>query len=641
MQLNNKDLLTIAILSIIFLSVATWNLGLMNTPVTSAEFSSGQSFYLDLGTVTDVGLVHLLLHKGTANRDASYNVSVFYGSPENWQIVTSGTSFSDYYKWNSVSINQLTQYIKVDFIEPSNPIIAEAATTNFGGEQIQIVDIVGLSPEMANLDNLIDEQDLVELPATYMTQTYFDEIYFVRTAEQYLHLQSPYEWTHPPLGKHIQAVGIAIAGFSPFGWRIMGVIFAALMIPVIYLLAKKLFGTWIGAFASAFLLTFDFMHFTMGRMGTVDTYVVFFALLSQLCFFFYLSNVLKNGWKTSVIPLFLAVVFFALGFSTKWLVLYSAVGMLTMLIVLRIKEVMKLKEKIGGKYAAFFDHPFMLLLAFIGVAVGIYFLVYVPDMLTGRPLLGTYGEGVIDLQFAMYNYHSTLVATHDFASSWISWPFMFNPIPGLIVDKYVPLWLAITYNLPGDAVSTITAFGNPAVWWVGFVAIFVVTERAIRGKELLVGLKNRLSKKNRLEQAQMSTSTEDSPSKLDTRIPSTDESKESLPETEIPSQSHGRKWDVSAIFIATVFFFSWIPYVFISRITYIYHFYVSVPLLCLASAYLVHKGWNTRAGKIVAIVYFVIVVIMFVVFFPVISGLPTGTSYIHNLKWFPSWFFAP
>ena len=89
----------------------------------------------------------------------------------------------------------------------------------------------------------------------------------------------------------------------------MGVIFATLMVAVMYLLGKKLFGTWIGGFTAAFLLTFDFMHFTMGRMGTADTYVVFFALASQLFFLIYLKNVIDKGWKTSVLPLFLCIMF--------------------------------------------------------------------------------------------------------------------------------------------------------------------------------------------------------------------------------------------------------------------------------------------------------------------------------------------
>ena len=191
-----------------------------------------------------------------------------------------------------------------------------------------------------------------------MQNTYFDEIYFVRTAQEYLHLQLPYEWTHPPLGKLIQASGILVFGFNPFGWRIMGVIFATLMIPLMYLLGKKLFGTWIGGFTSAFLLTFDFMHFTMARMGTADTYVVFFSLASQLFFLIYLKNVLDKGWKTSIVPLFLAVTFAALGFSTKWLVLFGFLGQLAILASLRLSEVKKLKGNISAKFYALLDRPY-------------------------------------------------------------------------------------------------------------------------------------------------------------------------------------------------------------------------------------------------------------------------------------------
>jgi dolichyl-phosphate-mannose--protein O-mannosyl transferase len=102
-----------------------------------------------------------------------------------------------------------------------------------------------------------------------------------------------------------------------------------------------------------------------------------------------------------------------------------------------------------------------------------------------------------------------------------------------------------------------------------------------------------------------------------------------------------RRWDVAAIFIAVVFFFSWLPYVFISRLTYIYHFYLAMPFLCLASAYLINRYWHTKAGKIVTVVFFASVVIMFIVFYPVISGMPVSTSWIYKLKWLSGWFFAP
>jgi dolichyl-phosphate-mannose-protein mannosyltransferase len=568
MQLDKRDLLTIAVLAIIFFSVATWNLGFTQTPTTTWKTTKNASIYVDFGSSQNIGTAYFLVKYIPPYENT--NISGFTGSLGNWTDSGKVNILASYYSWNSLNIERNVQYVRFDFQPQTSVEIAEIAFLNSDNQLITIGNIAQENGSDANLPKLIDEQSLVHLPPTYMSQTYFDEIYFVQTAEQYLHLQSPYEWTHPPLGKLIQAAGIIAFGFDPFGWRIMGVLFATLMIPVMYLLGKKLFGTWIGAFSSAFLLTFDFMHFTMGRMGTADTYVVFFSLLSQLFFLICFLDVIKKGWKTSVLPLFLAVIFFVLGFSTKWLVLYGAVGMLMLLAALRIKDVSKLKEGLGRKYAAFFDHPFLLLLGFIGVAVGIYFLIYIPDMLTGRPFFGT--NGVIDLQFAMYHYHSTLVATHPFASPWWSWPFIVSP------TGYVPLWLSAS-SLPNGVRSSISVFGNPAVWWVGFACIIAAAERAIRAK------------------------------------------------------------DLAATFITTVFFFSWIPYVFISRVTFIYHFYVSVPFLCLASAYFINKYWNTKMGKIITIAYFAIVVAMFVLFFNVISGVPAPSSWIDRLKLFPSWFF--
>jgi dolichyl-phosphate-mannose--protein O-mannosyl transferase len=561
MQITKRDLITIAALSVIFFAMATWNLGLTQTPVTTAQLSAGQSFYVDLGSVQTVKSVCLLLE------DGSYNLTITSGSPGNWSSTYVLASFSDYYKWNEAQFftPQTTQYIKVDFYNTTDgqsAIIAEIAVINPAGQRLAIASVNGLNSGNANLSNLIDEQNLVQYPATYMTETYFDEIYFVRTAEQYLHLQLPYEWTHPPLGKLIQAAGIEMFGFSPFGWRFMGVIFGTLMIPVMYLLGKRLFGTWIGGFAAAFLLTFDFMHFTMARMGTTDTYVVFFSFLSQLFFLIYFLNVVKNGWKTSVLPLFLTVLFFALGFSTKWLVLYGFVGMLALLVALRLKDVTKLKESLANRYAAFFDYPFLLLLGFLAMAVFIYFLTYVPDMLAGRNLLD-----VINLQFGMYQYHSTLVATHPFSSQWWSWPLMVKP-----------LFLFVS-SLPNSINSVIVLLGNPAVWWVGFAFIILAVERAVRKK------------------------------------------------------------DSAAIFITVIFFFQWIPYVLISRLTFIYHFYVNVPFLCLASAYFINRYWRYKWGKVATIAFFVSVVAMFGLFYPVISGTPAPTSFIDSLKWFESWYF--
>ena len=139
MQLNKRDIITIVALSVIFFSIATWNLGLTQTPTTTTTFSNGQSFYLDLGSQNSVGSIYFLL------QDGSYNLTVYSGSPGNWTSVKSGATFSDYYKWNEVGIHQSTQYIKVDFSKSdSSAIIAETAVSNSDGKQITIQNITSL-----------------------------------------------------------------------------------------------------------------------------------------------------------------------------------------------------------------------------------------------------------------------------------------------------------------------------------------------------------------------------------------------------------------------------------------------------------------------------------------------------------------
>jgi dolichyl-phosphate-mannose-protein mannosyltransferase len=576
-DLNKRDLLTIAVLSIIFFSLSVSNLGATQTPVTTAQISAGQGFYVDLGASTKVKSVILLLKEG------SFNLTLSVGSVDNWQVAASNVAFpynsaeqqwsEEYYKWHEVSISQTTRYIKFTFNQsPYNTVIAEIAVIDPNNQQIPIASINNAGSENQWL-NLIDEQNKIQYPLTYSSQTYFDEIYFVRTAEQYLNLQVPYEWTHPPLGKLIIASGISVFGYNPFGWRIMGVIFATLMIPLIYMLGKKLFETWIGGFASAFLLTFDFMHFTMARMATVDTYVVFFSLASQLFFLIYLKDVLKNGWKAPVQPLFLAFLFFALGFSTKWFVLYGFVAQLAILVALRLKEVSKLKEGLSDKINAFTDHPYSLIVGFLLVAVLVYFLTYIPDMLAGRSVID-----VLGLQGGMFNYHSTLTATHPYSSSWWTWPFMLRP-----------LWLYVS-TLPNNVTSTIALMGNPLVWWVGFACTIII---------LIFELV-------RLARA--------SGKRLD-------------------------KIGLPAMFITIFFFFQWLPYALISRVTFIYHFYVNVPFLCLAAAYFISKYWSSKWVKVAAIAYFAGIVALFGLFYPVISGMPASQSWIDSLKWLNGWSF--
>ncbi|MCS7114441.1 MAG: glycosyltransferase family 39 protein [Nitrososphaerota archaeon] len=558
MIIDKRDIATVIILSITFFVIAVWNLGMTSVPTSTWAPSEGESFYIDFGSSKNISAVYFLL------KDGEIDVRVYTGSPGNWSGGRT-VSLRDYYCWRKVELNCETRFVRFVF-GPSSGEIAEIAALSVAGEKIVIDVIRSEKGNGEKLVNLIDEQEKVECPPTYMSETYFDEIYYVRAAEDYINLREPYEWTHPPLGKLIITASIIIFGYNPFGWRIMGVVFATLMIPVIYVFGKKLFRTWVGAFASTFLLMFDFMHFTMGRIATVDTYVVFFSLTSHLFFFIYFQNVLKSGWRTSTLPLFLAVLFFALGFSTKWYTFYGFIGQVLILLMLRVRDIAAAKEGWAARIETLYSRPFARFMVFLAIAAAIYLLTYFPHLLMGRTL-----KYVYDLQLSMYVYHSTLTATHPFSSPWWSWP--------LLVSRwhYVPVWFYISY-LPNDMVSTIVAMGNPAVWWVGFASIICLIEETIKRRDHACG------------------------------------------------------------FVLAIFFFQWLPYAFISRCLFLYHFYFNVPLIILATAYFLNKAWGSKWGKTFWISYLVVVVALFVLFYPVISGSPTPGWWRDRLRWFNWWF---
>jgi dolichyl-phosphate-mannose--protein O-mannosyl transferase len=576
LHVTKKDVITIVLLCVVFFSVAVTNLGATAVPSNSltVNTSEPQAAIIDLGNPVYVNKLYFYMK----DCPSTSTIKVYTGQPGSWTeagTIIAGYPFA-YMNWNNTNIQTTTQYLKLEFKQPSNIEVNEVAVLDQDSQILPITSITGENGTNIDFSVLIDEQNLVQLPNTYMTETMFDEVYFTRTAQQYLHLQWPYEWTHPPLGKLIISAGIAAFGLNPFGWRIMGVIFGTLMIPLIFLLGKKMFDSYIGGFSAAFLFTFDFMHLTEARLGITDTYVVFFSMASQLFFFIYLSGILKKGWKnTSVVPLFLSFVFFALGFSTKWLVLFGFLGQLAILVFIRLVQVVRNDSKLKGKFYDFFDHPYPYLVAFILMAIGIYFLTYIPDMLAGRTFIN-----VVGLQDSMYGYHAGPIGLdHPYSSPGWSWPIMGKP-----------LWLYLG-SLPNDMRSTISLFGNPAVWWVGFAAIIAIT--------ILVAGKGLVEIKKR-----------------------------QIPKIELP-----------AAFLVVVFFAQWLPYAFVSRGLFIYHYYVNVPIICLASAYFISKYWKYKWMKIAAVAYFAAVIALFVLFYPVITGTPVSTATAESLRWFNQWVF--
>jgi dolichyl-phosphate-mannose--protein O-mannosyl transferase len=101
------------------------------------------------------------------------------------------------------------------------------------------------------------------------------------------------------------------------------------------------------------------------------------------------------------------------------------------------------------------------------------------------------------------------------------------------------------------------------------------------------------------------------------------------------------------LFILIPFLIQWLGFIFISRILFIYHFTMNLPFLIFAVTYWLQlpfaREWHTKRSKRIAlclvVLFLVLIVVLFFLFYPVISGYPVSYEYKESLRWLSGWVF--
>lgn len=98
--------------------------------------------------------------------------------------------------------------------------------------------------------------------------------------------------------------------------------------------------------------------------------------------------------------------------------------------------------------------------------------------------------------------------------------------------------------------------------------------------------------------------------------------------------------DKTAAFIAWAWLAQLLPWIFVKRVVFEYHYFPASVFLVLALAYLFSFIRERRHGKAVILGFTVASVALFVLFYPVVSGLPVErVSYSSWMSWLPTWPF--
>ncbi len=143
-----------------------------------------------------------------------------------------------------------------------------------------------------------------------------------------------------------------------------------------------------------------------------------------------------------------------------------------------------------------------------------------------------------------------------------------------------PMWMYTGQGLPAGIVSSIASFGNPAIFWLAIPAVAGAAFLAVSRRDARIGV------------------------------------------------------------VLTALLFQYLPWVGINRLAFIYHFFSSVPfvIFCIVA---ILKSLELQFPRFRTVTwgYLVITAGLFVLFYPVLSGLPVREGYMAGLKWLPTWLF--
>ena len=410
---------------------------------------------------------------------------------------------------------------------------------------------------------LFDEQTAVPDTISQLNSMYFDEIYHGRTGYEQLHKMTVYETTHPPLGKDLIMVGIALFGMTAFGWRFAGTLFGVLLVPLAWCFVRRLTRKPWAAATAGVLLALDFMRFSQSRLATIDVYGTFFILLGAYCMVWYCQRVLTDGVNRALLPLALGGVAFGLGCAAKWTGIYAGAGLAVLYLGVLYA---RWQQKRPGFRAEFRT-------AAVG---GVLFYVLLPLCLyIGSYLPYWWRDPAFSLsdwwqcQVSMFSYHATLKATHPFESRWYTWLLGLRPV-----------WYYRNGYLPYGMKASIAGMAGPVIWLVGLAALVGLLWHQVSGR--------------------------------------------------------GSRQGAGVLILYGT---QLIPWMLVTRCTFLYHYFPS-SMFCLAALALVlarmkHVDW----AKKIAAGLCVVALVLFVLYYPALSGLPIPAWWADALNALPSFGF--
>ncbi len=228
------------------------------------------------------------------------------------------------------------------------------------------------------------------------------------------------------------------------------------------------------------------------------------------------------------------------------------------------------------------------LVTIVLVSMTVYALVWMPDLVRHSPDPNEVHNvnDVVYRQYSMFEYHDVGVTHATHPYSSKWWEWPLDYVP-------VAYYYLDQRRDPSDpkqcCVSEVTSMPNPSILWFGLFSVPLVGVLAVRLRNKAYAL------------------------------------------------------------IVLDYLLQWLPWAGSPRITFAYHFYVNIPLICLCNAIALQhlSKWGMLARKRMAMsilsagVYLAIVIATFSFFYPILAARPITWNAWHQRMWIDKWVIGP
>ncbi|WP_313480372.1 phospholipid carrier-dependent glycosyltransferase [Microbacterium sp.] len=305
---------------------------------------------------------------------------------------------------------------------------------------------------------------------------------------------------HPPLGKWIIALGMALMGpGSSAGWRLTTAILGSLTVLVLYLVALRLTRSRVLATIAAGLLAIDGLGIVMSRIALLDGVLTFFILLGVLFVLLDRDRSLPlldariaarrradaDGARVRLVGpvlwsrpwLVAAGVSLGAASAVKWSGLYALAVFGLYVVITDALARRRAGIPLWPSDAVLRQGPVSFLLM-VGPAMLTYLVSWSGWLVTS----GGYDRGADANPLAalwkyhasMYGFHIGLSSPHSYASPAWQWPLLLRP---------TAIWVGSDPTDCGadHCIAVISSVPNPLIWYGGVAAALFLLYRFVRG----------------------------------------------------------------------------------------------------------------------------------------------------------------